>query len=108
MKSEEDYSEDMHYWFKLEGLTYAMETPEYHEETLRKAGFVDASVVEKSDWYRKKVRAEYERLRDELYPRAVELIGKQQADHRLENWRAMMVICEKGELRQAYSRGRKS
>jgi len=24
MKSEGDYSEDMHYWFKLEGLTYAM------------------------------------------------------------------------------------
>jgi phosphoethanolamine N-methyltransferase len=107
MKSEGDYSEDMHYWFKLEGLAYALDTPEHRDEALREAGFADVSVVEKSDWYRKKVREEYEQLRDELYPRAVELIGKQHADHRLENWRAMAVVCEKGELRQAYTRGRK-
>ncbi len=107
MKCEGDYSEDMHYWFKLEGLTYALVTPEQYEEALREAGFADVSVVEKSDWYRTKVREEYELLRDELYPRAVELIGQQHADHRLENWRAMAVVCENGELRQTYSRGRK-
>jgi phosphoethanolamine N-methyltransferase len=107
MKSEGDYNEDMHYWFKLEGLTYALDTPELRDEVLREAGFADVSVVERSEWYRKKVREEYERLRDELYPRAVELIGKQHADHRLENWRAMAVVCEKGDLRQAYARGRK-
>ena len=107
MKREGDYSEDMHYWFKLEGLTYAMETPERNDEILREAGFIDVSVVERSEWYRKRAREEYEQLRDELYPRAVELIGKQHADHRLENWRAMVVICDKGELRQAYTRGRK-
>jgi len=107
MKSDGGYSEDMHYWFKLEGLTYALETPKHHDETLREAGFVDVSVVEKSEWYRKKVREEYDRLRGELYPRAVELIGKQQADYRVENWRAMVVICDKGELQQAYSRGRR-
>jgi phosphoethanolamine N-methyltransferase len=97
----------MHYWFKLEGLTYALVTPEQYEQALREAGFADVSVVEKSDWYRKKVREEYELLRDELYPRAVELIGQQHADHRLEDWRAMAVVCENGDLRQTYSRGRK-
>jgi phosphoethanolamine N-methyltransferase len=107
MKSEGDFSEDMHYWFKLEGLTYALETPEYHDEVLREAGFVDVSVVEKSEWYRKQAKEEYERLSGELYPRAVELVGKEEADHRVENWRAMMVVCDKGELRQAYTRGRK-
>ena len=30
MKSEGEYSEDMRYWFKMEGLTYAMETPKRH------------------------------------------------------------------------------
>jgi phosphoethanolamine N-methyltransferase len=107
MKSEGDYSEDMHYWFKLEGLTYAMETPKRQDEILREAGFVDVSVVERSEWYRKRVKEEYERLRDELYSRAVELIGKEHADHRVENWRAMAVVCDKGELRQAYTRGQK-
>ena len=107
MKSKGDFSEDMHYWFELEGLTYALETPEHHDKTLHEAGFVDVSVVERSEWYRERVREEYERLSGELYPRAVELVGKQHADHRVENWRAMMVVCEQGELRQAYTRGRK-
>jgi cyclopropane fatty-acyl-phospholipid synthase-like methyltransferase len=107
MKTEGEYSEDMRAWFVQEGLTYAMETPARHEEILREAGFVDVSVDERSDWYQRKVREEYERLRGELYPRAVELIGKQEADHRVENWRTMVVVCEKGELRQAYTRGRK-
>jgi ubiquinone/menaquinone biosynthesis C-methylase UbiE len=105
MKGEGDYSEDMHYWFKLEGLTYALETPERYEELLSATGFVDVLVEERSDWYRKKVREEYELLRDELYPRAVELIGEEHAAHLMENWRSMMVVCDKGELRQAYSRG---
>jgi len=107
MKGEGDYSEDMRYWFEQEGLTYAMATTERYGEILREAGFVDVSVVDRSDWYREKVREEYERLRGELYPRAVELIGRQEADHRVENWRAMVVVCDKGELRQAYTRGRK-
>ena len=107
MKREGDYSKDMHYWFELEGLTYAMVTPEQHDALLREAGFVDVTVEERSDWYRRKVKEEYEQLRDELYPRAVELIGKQMADYRVENWRAMVVVCENGELRQAYTRGRK-
>jgi len=107
MKGDGDYSDDMKYWFKVEGLTYAMETPERHHALLREAGFVDVSVVDKSDWYRQKVREEYEQLRGELYPRAVELIGKEQADYRVENWRAMVVVSDKGEMRQAYTRGRK-
>jgi phosphoethanolamine N-methyltransferase len=107
MKSEGEYSEDMLYWFKMEGLTYAMETPEKQDELLRKAGFVDVSVVERSEWYRRQVKNEYERLRGELYSPALELIGKKEADLRVENWRAMVVIAEKGELRQAYTRGRK-
>jgi len=53
------------------------------------------------------VKEEYERLSGELYPRAVELVGKEKADYRVENWRAMMVVCDRGELRQAYTRGRK-
>ena len=107
MKSDGDFSEDMKYWFKLEGLTYALATPEDHFEMLREAGFVDISIAERSEWYRKRVKEEYERLRDELYSRAVELIGKEHADHRVENWRAMAVVCDKGELRQAYTRGQK-
>ena len=108
MKSEGEYSDDMRYWFEMEGLTYAMETPRSQEATLREAGFDDVSVVDGSDWYRVQVRAEYERLRTGDFSRLVELIGKQAADHFVENWRATVVVCEKGEMLQVYSRARRS
>jgi ubiquinone/menaquinone biosynthesis C-methylase UbiE len=108
MKSEGEYSDDMRYWFEMEGLTYAMETPRGQEATLREAGFDEIGVVDGSAWYRARVRAEYERLRTSDYPRLVERIGKQAADHFVENWRAAVVVCEKGEMLQVYSRARKS
>lgn len=106
-KSEGDYSEDMLYWFKLEGLTYAMETKEKHEELLLAAGFAEASVSDRSPWYRKKVRQEYEQIKGDYYQQAVELVGQENADHFIENWRVTMVVCEKEEMLQIYSRATK-
>jgi len=37
----------------------------------------------------------------------VERLGQKDADHFVENWRAMLVVCEKGEMRQGYCRGRR-
>ena len=107
MKSEGEYSDDMLYWFKIEELTYAMETPERHEEILTEAGFVDVAITDASRWYREQVRVEYEKIRGELYPRMLELIGKEQSEHFVENWRATVVVCEKREMRQIYTRSRK-
>jgi phosphoethanolamine N-methyltransferase len=107
MKAEGEYSDDMLYFFEVEGLTYAMETPERYVRILEQAGFVDVSLREVTDWYRSHVHIEYEKIRGELYPRMLELIGREQADHFVENWRAMTIVCDKRELRQAYVRGRK-
>jgi hypothetical protein len=38
----------------------------------------------------------------------VESLGQRDADHFVEDWRAMMIVCESGEMRQGYCRGRKS
>lgn len=108
MKIPGEYSEDMLYFFRMEGLTYAMETPERHAEILRETGFVDVEVRDASDWYRRRLRREYEALRSEHYPRLLEQIGREQADHFVENWRAMLVVSEKGEMRQGYLRARKA
>lgn len=108
MKSEGDYSDDMRYFFKMEGLTYAMETLDRYGEILRDVGFIDIRLSDASDWYRHEVCREYEQLRSRLYRRAVELIGQHSADHFVENWRAMVVVCEKGEMRQGYCRARKA
>ena len=108
MKAPGPYSDDMRYWFRMEGLTYAMETLERHGEILHEAGFVDIEMVDGSDWYRRQVRKEYELLRGDGYAKVVELIGQEDADHFVENWRAMVVVCEKGEMRQGYLRARKA
>jgi ubiquinone/menaquinone biosynthesis C-methylase UbiE len=107
MKCEGEYSEDMRYWFEMEGLTYAMVTPANQESILREAGFESVTVTDRSDWYTTEVRAEYDRLRTDLYDELVRIVGQERADHTVENWRATVVVCEKGEMLQVYSRGRR-
>jgi len=36
-----------------------------------------------------------------------ELISEAQTGHMIEDWRSMVVVCEKGELCQGYTRGRR-
>lgn len=107
LSSGEEISDDMRYWFKMEELTYALETLADYAEYLDRAGFVDVHTEDASGWYHRQARKEYELLRTELYPRAQELLGQEMADHFVENWRAMVVVCDSGEMRQGYSRGRK-
>jgi ubiquinone/menaquinone biosynthesis C-methylase UbiE len=96
------YSDDMHYWFKMEGITYGLETLEEYEQHLVDAGFVDVRATNASEWYLAESRREYELMRGELYPRMVELLGQKDADYFVENWRSMVVVIEKGEMQQGY------
>ena len=106
-RSGDDYSDDMLHWFKMEELTYALATfPEY-EQHLVNCGYVDVSVSDASEWYRKQSREEYDLIKGNLYSRMVELLGQESADHFVENWRALAIVCDSGELRQGYCRGRK-
>jgi phosphoethanolamine N-methyltransferase len=107
MKCEGEFSDDMLHWFEKEGLTYALETIERHDEILRAAGFADIELEDRSDWYERVVQEEYEKIKAELYPRMVESMGVKQADHFVENWRAMMLVCQKGEMLQVYWRARR-
>lgn len=106
-KAEGDYSDDMLYWFKMEGLTYALETLDDYEAHFRNIGYVDVEIEDASDWYRAQAHREYELIRGDVYPRMVELLGQQSADHFVEDWRSMVVVCDKGEMRQGYCRGRR-
>jgi phosphoethanolamine N-methyltransferase len=107
MKSEGEYSDDMRYWFDMEGLTYAMVTIEEQAALIRDAGFTEVAAEDATDWYRDEARREYELIRGGLYDTLVESLGQADADHFVENWRAMVVVIDKGEMRQAYCRGRK-
>jgi phosphoethanolamine N-methyltransferase len=106
-KSDGDYSDDMKYWFEIEDLTYALETLADYKAHFLHCGYVDVEIEDASAWYRQQARHEYELMRGELNPRMVELLGQESADHFVEDWRAMVVVCEKGEMLQGYCRGRR-
>jgi len=107
MRTDREYSDDMHYWFKVEGLTYVMEKLEDYATRFSAAGFSNVTSTDASDWYRMEARREYELLRGDLNLRLVELLGQAGADHFVEDWRAMLVVIDGGEMRQGYCRGRK-
>ena len=92
---------------EVEELTYALETLEDFRDRFVDAGFADVRAENATAWYRREARREYELIRGELYPRAVELIGQADADHFVENWRAMVIVVDKDEMRQGYLRGRR-
>ena len=94
LKSENEISDDMRYWFEVEGLTYALETLHECRDRYINTGFVDVAAEDASDWYREEARREYELIKGELYPRMVELLGQADADHFVEDWRAMVVVIE--------------
>jgi ubiquinone/menaquinone biosynthesis C-methylase UbiE len=102
-----ELSEAMRYWIQVEGLTYALETLDRYAELLEQAGFVDVAVEDASDWYRRRVADEYEAMRGPLFPQMLERLGRESAEHFVENWRAMLRVCETGEMRQGYCRGRR-
>ncbi len=107
MKGETPYSEDMHYWFKLEGLTYAMETLEAHGRILEEAGFTDIALEDDRQAYRELCHREYDQMQGPLKDRMIEMLGREQQEHFLENWRAMVVVLDKGEVRPGFYRARK-
>jgi phosphoethanolamine N-methyltransferase len=101
-------SADMIYFFKMEGLTYALETAQAYGRLLRETGFVDVQVIDDTPWYRRQAGEEYERMRGELYSRMIELLGRKDADHFVEDWRSMVVVWQSGELTQHVIRARKA
>jgi len=107
MKGDEPYSADMHYWFKMEGLTYAMETLATYGRILEDAGFTDIELADDQQAYRDLCHREYEHMQGPLKARMIDLLGRAQQEHFLEDWRAMVVVLDTGELRPGFYRARK-
>jgi ubiquinone/menaquinone biosynthesis C-methylase UbiE len=107
MKAPGRYSADMLYFFKMEELTYAMDTLEAHGRLLTEAGFTDVELEDATEEYRRDARSEYETMKGPLRSRMVQLLGTEAAEHFIEDWRSMTVVLDKGELRPGRYRARK-
>lgn len=99
MKGPDPYSKDMEYFFEMEGLTYHMDTLENYAALLSQAGFTDIEFEDISNWYRDQAHQEYKAMQETLKPRMLEVLGEQSWGHYVENWRALTVVLDNGELR---------
>jgi len=107
LRSDRPYGEDMLYFFKMEGLTYHMDTLENYGAMLRDLGFVEVRLVDTSSEYQVMGHQEYDRLRGSLAERAIELLGPEKHAYYVEDWRSLTVVLESGELRTGRLRASK-
>jgi phosphoethanolamine N-methyltransferase len=101
------YSAEMLEYFRLEGLAYNMANMAETTAALAAAGFVDVEAHDRTEWYRDLARCELAALEGELRPLVTARIGTQRAEHFVNNWRQLVLVVERGDLRPAHLRARK-
>jgi ubiquinone/menaquinone biosynthesis C-methylase UbiE len=97
-----DYSAAMMEFFRLEGIAYNMATLAESAEALRRAGFKELEIRDRHDWYLDLAQRELEAMERSLNPVIVHRIGPERARHFIDNWRQLVVVLERGELRPGH------
>ena len=100
-------SREMLEFFRLEGIAYNMANTTETTDALTRAGFLEVEVRDRNEWYRDLARRELAALEGELSALVTERIGAERARHFVDNWRQMVVVLERGELRPAHLKARK-
>lgn len=101
------YSAEMLDFFRLEGIAYNMANMAESTAALARAGFVEIELRDRNDWYRDLAQRELAALEGELRPLVIERIGRERAEHFVNNWRQLMLVLESGELRPTHLKARK-
>jgi len=102
-----EYSAEMLEFFRLEGIAYNMANMAETSAALTRAGFIEIKVRDRNEWYRELARGELRSLAGELHALVTERIGAERAAHFIDNWRQMVRVLERGELRPAHLKARK-
>ena len=71
------------------------------------AGFVEIEARDRHEWYRNLARRECAALEGELRALVTARIGEERTEHFVNNWRQLVVVLERGELRPAHLKARK-
>ncbi len=101
------YSEEMLEFFRLEGIAYSMANMAETTAALARVGFIEVEAHDRNQWYRDLARRELAALEGELRPLVTARIGAERAEHFIRNWRQMVAVLDRGELRPAYLKARK-
>jgi phosphoethanolamine N-methyltransferase len=100
------HSDEMLEFFRLEGIAYNMASLAQSVGALRAAGFIEVQGRDRNDWYLALARRELAAMEGALKPVILAAIGADRAKHFLANWRQLVVVLARGELRPAHLRAR--
>ena len=96
------YSAEMIEFFRLEGIAYNMASLEESVAALRRAGFTDVEVRDRNAWYLGLAERELASLEGPMRPLIVERIGRDKAEHFIADWRQLVLVVRRGELRPGH------
>jgi SAM-dependent methyltransferase len=102
------YSPEMMEFFRLEGIAYNMATLEESAAALRTAGFRDVQIRDRHAWYLPLAERELKSMEGTLGPLIVSRIGAARARYFIDDWRQMVLVLERGELRPGHLKALKS
>lgn len=101
------YSSEMMEFFRLEGIAYNMASLEESAAALRTAGFRDVEIRDRHAWYLALAQREVEAMEGALGPLIVSRIGEARAKYFIDDWRQMVLVLERGELRPGHLKAMK-
>jgi ubiquinone/menaquinone biosynthesis C-methylase UbiE len=96
------YSPEMTEFFRLEGIAYNMASLEESAAALRASGFRDVEIRDRHGWYLPLAQRELESMEGVLAPLIVSRIGATRAKYFIDDWRQMVLVLERGELRPGH------
>jgi hypothetical protein len=94
-------------FFRLEGIAYNMATLADSAEALRSAGFSAVEIRDRHGWYLDLAQRELTAMEGHLNPLIVHRIGPERARHFIDNWRQLVVVLKRGELRPGHLKATK-
>jgi SAM-dependent methyltransferase len=97
-----EYSAEMLEFFRLEGIAYNMATLAESAQGLIAAGFVAVEIRDRHDWYLELAQRELAAMEGASNAVIVERIGAERARHFIDNWRQLVVVLRRGELRPGH------
>jgi ubiquinone/menaquinone biosynthesis C-methylase UbiE len=102
-----EYSAEMLEFFRLEGIAYNMATLAESAAALRIAGFEGVEIRDRHEWYSDLAQRELQAMEGRLNPVIVRRIGAERARHFIDNWRQLVVVLKRGELRPGHLKAAK-
>jgi len=96
------YSPEMLEYFRLEGIAYNMASPAQSARALREAGFAEVALRDRNAWYLDLAQREVAAMEGPWQPIITRQIGPARARHFIDNWRQLVVVLRRGELRPCH------